>query len=182
MVRNTAISRRKLLKTILTLGAGGVFLSLPQFLTTGGVIHAAASDKLSSLEIFTEISRFVTLRETLDPDALQKMYHVFKDEPWSKEHATGIHQKITAALAQGFDKKRPALKNNSWKFTDGEKWFAEHLLTTWYVGIYYHQERPTQRVLYEEALMFEAFDGVLPIPYLENVGFGAWAEPPEGIE
>lgn len=182
MVRNIAISRRRLLKTILTLGAGGVFLSLPQFLTTNGIIHAAADDQLSSVEIFTEVSRFVTLREKLDPDALQNMYDIFKDEPWSQEHAAGIHRKITGFLAQDFTKKRPPVTDESWKFTDGEKWFAEHLLTTWYLGIYYHQDRPTQRVLYEEALMYEALDGILPIPFLENVGFGAWTAPPEGVE
>jgi len=182
MIRNTAISRRKLLETFLTLGAGGVFLSLPQLLTTDGIIHANASDQLSSFDIFRDVSHFVTLRETLDADAMQKMYDVFMEEPWAKEHAAGIHKKITSALTVNLDQKRLALKDDSWKFTDGEKWFAEHLLTTWYLGIYYHQEKPEQRILYEESLMFEAIDGLLPIPFLENVGYGAWTQPPEGAE
>lgn len=109
------------------------------------------------------------------------MYKVFMDEPWAPEHINGLHKKIARALGEG-SKKRASLKDPSLKFTDGEVWFAEHLLTTWYLGIYYHQERPTQRILYETALEFSATKGVMPIPYLENVGYGAWTQAPKGVK
>ena len=61
----------------------------------------------------------------------------------------------------------------------GQAWFTSHLLSTWYLGIYYHEQRPTRRVAYETALMFDAIRGRLPIPFVEATGFGVWSEPPD---
>lgn len=145
-----------------------------------------AQDKTLSLvfgdgaaqEDFATLSKAVTLRDDLPQEAVEKMYAVFKDEPWMAEHVTGLNKKIKKGL-ETVAGKRPPMKDPAWKFSDGEKWFAAHLLTTWYLGIYYHEERETQRVLFADALMFDPLSGVLPVTYLEATGFGKWAEPPE---
>ncbi len=166
------------MKTLLALGAGSVFFStLSPFARDGGKVWAFLGDSTPSLETFAALSSLITLHDDLDADSIARMYKVFMDEPWAPEHIEGLHKKIIGALSD--EKKRPSLKDPVWKFTDGESWFAGHLLTTWYLGIYYHEERPTQRILYENALQFRAIKGVMPIPYLENVGYGAWTSPPE---
>lgn len=172
------VTRRQLVKTLSALGAGGVFLSL--------AIPAAAQDKVLSLvfgdgatlQEFAALCKAVTLRDDLPQEALEKMYAVFKDEPWMTEHVTGLNDKIRKGLKESAG-RRPPMKDPAWKFSEGEKWFASHLLTTWYLGIYYHEQRPTQRVLFEDALMFDPVRGTLPVTYLEPTGFGNWAEPPE---
>lgn len=176
-MRSIRITRRRLVKTLLALGAGSVFSSYLPFAPAGGKVWAQLGAEKPTLELFHELSRLVTLKDDLDADTVKKMYKVFMDEPWGPEHITAVSSRIKAALAAGG--QRRMLKDPSWKFTEGEKWFAEHLLTTWYLGIYYHEERPTQRITYEHALMFRALEGKLPIPYLEPTGFGKWAEAPE---
>ena len=179
-MRNIAVTRRTLVKTLLALGAGSVFSSYLAGFPGGGKVLAAEGDGKPSLETFKALSTLVTLHDDLDPDTVERMYKVFMDEPWGPEHTVRLHDKITTALAAGVArKKRPPMKNPAWKLDDGEKWFADHLLTTWYLGIYYHAERPTQRIAYENALMFAPLRGLMPIPYLEPVGFGNWAEPPK---
>lgn len=177
-MRKTAITRRKLVKTLLALGAGGVSLSQIAPFAGGKKVWAFLGGTPPSLETFSAVSTFVTLHDDLSPEAVARLHKVFMDEPWGPEHISGIYKKTAQALR---DKKRPLLKDPAWEFTQGESWFAGHLLTTWYLGIYYHEERPTQRLLYEDALMFSATRDVLPVPYLEPVGFGAWAEPPPGM-
>jgi hypothetical protein len=166
-------------KTLLALGAGGVSLSWwKAFAADDGRILAATAglaDK-ASLEVFRVLSNVITLQDDLDPDATKRMYEVFSAEPWGPEHMLRVYNKIRAALG---DKMRPAMKDKSWQFDEGEKWFAGHVLTTWYLGIYYHNERPTQRVTYEHALMFRSLRGIIPIPLFENTPFGEWANPPK---
>lgn len=147
---------------------------------------AAAQEKILSLAFgsgattdeFATLCKIVTLRDDLPQESLDAMYAVFKDEPWMTEHVTGLNNKIKRKLG-GSKGKRPSMKDPAWQFSEGEKWFASHLLTTWYLGIYYHEERPTQRVLFEGALMFDALRGALPVTYLGATGFGNWAEPPK---
>jgi hypothetical protein len=171
-MQKTAITRRKLVKTLLALGAGGVSLSP---LAGGRKVWAFLGGEPPSLETFSAVSTFVTLHDDLDPGAVARMYKVFMDEPWGPEHIAGIYKKVTQALK---DKKRAPLKDKSWQFTEGEAWFAGHLLTTWYLGIYYHERTTPKRILYADSLLMRATSDVLPVPYLEPVGFGAWAQPP----
>jgi hypothetical protein len=176
-----AVTRRKLLKTLLALGVGSVFSScLTGFAGSLEKIPVKSGDGKPSLETFTALSSLVTLHDDLDPETVKKMHAVFMDEPWGPDHIVRLHRKIVEGLAKRIDrKKHPLGQDGAWKLDEGEKWFAGHLLTTWYLGIYYHGERPTQRITFENALMFKAVEGLLPVPYLQPVGFGKWAEPPE---
>jgi hypothetical protein len=184
-LKQRAYTRRHIVKTLLALGAGGVSLSYwRSAAAAGGSIMTAIDEALApekpTLEVFTEVSKLVTLRDALDAETCKRMYAVFLDEPWGPEHILRLYEKISAALKHGVDKrKRPSLKAAAWDFDDGEKWFASHLLTTWYLGVYYHEERPTQRVAYETALMFEPTRGLLPVPFVDALGYGAWQERPE---
>lgn len=172
------VTRRQIVKTLSALGAGSVFLSLAAPAAAQNKALSLVFGEGATLQEFTTLSKIVTLRDDLPQEALEKMYAVFKGEPWMTEHVAGLNGKIRRKL-EGSGEKRPPMKDPAWKFSDGEKWFASHLLTTWYLGIYYHEERPTQRVLFEDALMFDALRGVLPVTYLEPTGFGNWAEPPK---
>jgi len=134
-----------------------------------------------SFEVFMALSRIVLLRDRLDEQAARQMYRLFMDEPWGPKHIHTAYAALRAAIIERnhrADRTAPApLK----MLGPHETWFISHLVTTWYLGIYYHEQRPTQRVTYAHALMFEAIRGTLPIPYLENTGYGAWAELPPDI-
>jgi hypothetical protein len=162
-LKKISVTRRKLLKTLLALGAGGVFLSGP----LAGKISFAAAEGPFTLESFVALSSLVTLQDKLDNDTAQRMYDVFMKEPWGPEHMAGLFAKLRSALA---GKKE--------ELTDGEKWFSGHLLTTWYLGVYYHESSPPLRLAYDTALMFRAGDGVIPVPLVESVAFGDWAKKP----
>lgn len=164
-MRKLIVSRRRLIKTLLALGAGSVFLSCPG----AGSIAVAQTAGAPSPETFASLCALVTTHDNLDSGTMSAMYKVFMAEPWGPEHMAGLYAKLTAALKGG----KPAT------LTQGEAWFARHLLSTWYLGIYYHEERPVQRITYEHALMFRVLQGKLPVPYLEATGFGKWAEAPE---
>jgi hypothetical protein len=178
-MRRTGFTRREIVKTLLALGAGSVFASyLQAFAADGTPVRVAAAENPSAFEIFAAVSAFVTLRDDLDAETMRRMHTVFLDEPWGREHLEGIFQKVSSAIS---DKERKASSDKSWGFTEGESWFTGHLLTTWYLGIYYHEQRPTRRVAYEHALVFSAVKGLLPVPLLEATGFGNWTAPPEEI-
>lgn len=163
-MRKLVVSRRKLIKTLLALGAGSVFLSCPG----AGRIAVAQTAGTPSPETFASLCALVTAHDNLDSDTMSAMYKVFTVEPWGPEHMTGLYAKLTAALKGG---KPDAL-------TEGEAWFARHLLTTWYLGIYYHENHPPLRITYDHALMFAPVQGVIPVPLLEAAPFGSWSEKP----
>jgi hypothetical protein len=64
------------------------------------------------------------------------------------------------------------------KLAYGETWFISHLVTTWYIGAYYHPERATQWITLQKALMYRPVQRLIPKPYYESVGFGNWVNPP----
>jgi hypothetical protein len=172
-------SRRTILKTLLALGAGGVSLVYRDTLAAADnrrIALPAGGAKEATLEVFTALSAIVTLHDDLDSDAAARMHKIFMDEPWGPDHIVRSYNKLRAALG---NKSRAVLTEPSWQLDEGERWFVGHLLTTWYLGIYYHNERPTQRVTYEHALMFAPVRGVIPIPFFENTPFGEWADPPK---
>lgn len=159
------MTRRELVKTLLALGAGGVFLSYARAFAADDTLLAVAGGEPGGRELFAAVSALVTLRDNLDPGTVTSMYEIFKDEPWATEHMKGLYAKVRGAASAA-------------PLTDGERWFAGHLLTTWYLGIYYHEQRPVRRVTYRHALMFDAASGLMPVPYLEANGFGSWTEKP----
>lgn len=177
------ITRRQIIKTLLALGAGSVLSSyLSAFADDKSLIRTALADAPTPLDKFRTVSTFITLRDDLDAAAVQAMHAVFMAEPWGPEHIDGLYNKMTASLKNSSNNKPPLVTDPALALTEGESWFAEHLLTTWYLGIYYHAEKSTKRILYETALMFKPLAGIIPIPFIEHTGFGAWAHPPEGIE
>ena len=131
-----------------------------------------------SFEVFEALSRIVLLRDRLNEQAVRQMYELFMDEPWGPKHIHTSYEELRTALIERnrkVDAKNPSPLR---ALGPAKKWFVSHLVSTWYLGVYYHQERPTRRVLYEHAIMFDSIRGVIPIPFFENTGFGAWAEPP----
>lgn len=182
-MKQTNITRRKLLKTLQALGVGGALYAYLAPLARGGQtldVGTASGDADPRFEKFRTLSRIATFRDELDAGAMEKMFRVFMDEPWGPEHIDQCHAKISAALQSDADlRDRHELKDEVWKLSDGEKWFMSHLLTTWYLGIYYHEQRPTQRIMYETALMFDVIrEYDIPVPFVEATGFGEWAKPP----
>jgi hypothetical protein len=184
-LKDIYLSRRQIVKTLLALGAGGVSLASywDAFAGDAGLVRMAlGAEEKATLEVFTALSRMITLRDNLDAETTRRMYKVFMDEPWGREHVLRLHKKLSAALAAGADRKKLSLKDEKWQLDDGEKWFAGHLLTTWYLGVYYHEKRPKQRVAYETALMFDTIRGIIPVPLVEAAGFGTWTAPPAGLK
>ncbi|MCC7037378.1 MAG: hypothetical protein IT560_08700 [Alphaproteobacteria bacterium] len=185
-----ALTRRQVIQTLLALCAGGVCL-----LGNGA---AAASRSTSSnaafrgrwnnanhdptFENFRDLSAIITLQDDLDAQSARDIHKVLMDEPWGPSHMTRLHTKIGAALAAHDDNTRRApMQDASWQFDDGEKWFARHVLEIWYTGLYLNAERPRARILYDTALMFGCAPA-LPVPLLQPLGFGNWADAPEKPE
>ena len=123
-----------------------------------------------SFEVFVALSAIVLLRDTLDQAAAKRMYKLFMDENWGPQHITSCYRKICKQISGAPDIV---------KLTDGENWFVNHVITTWYLGIYYHEQHIPVRVSYETALMFRPIDDWLPVPFIAGVGFGNWQTPPK---
>jgi len=186
-VPKISLSRRHVVKALIALGAVGF---------SARVLHGFNQDdtQLSievkdgeglprpSLALFASLSSLVTLKDDLDEVVTEKMYQLFLDEPWGKEHITGCYKKIRDYLQQISENARPSFNDPGWQFTKGERWFITHLLTTWYLGTYYHENRPILYITHEHALMYDHLEGIVPTPFLEPVGFGTWAEPPKEVE
>ncbi len=133
-----------------------------------------------SLEIFQALSRIVLARETLDPAVTQRLYDVFMDEPWGPQHIGGAYAGLYAAIAREtwtWTKGRMAPVA---RLDDGQRWFVSHLATTWYLGVYYHEQRAPLRIARGGALMHAALRGLAPAPYAEAAGFGRWSDRPPG--
>lgn len=181
-----ALTRRQVIQTLLALCAGGVcllgddaaaFAGEPMF---RGRWNNANHDP--TFENFRDLSAIITLQDDLDTQAARGIYKVLMDEPWGPSHMTRLHTKIGAALAAHDGKStRPPMQDASWRFDDGEKWFAHHVLEIWYTGIYANAERPRARILYDAALMFGCAPD-LPVPMVQPLGFGNWALAPEKPE
>ena len=176
-----ALTRRQVIQTLLALCAGGVCLL--------GDGAAAAfrgrwnnSNHDPSFENFRDLSAFITLQDDLDPQAARDIYKTLMEEPWGPSHMTRLHTKIGAALAANAgDGTRASMQDASWRFDDGEKWFARHMLEIWYTGIYLNASRPRARIIYDAALMFRAVPE-LTVPLVQPLGFGNWERPPEKPE
>lgn len=132
-----------------------------------------------SFEAFYRLSQWLTYRESLSRDAAQRMFTVFQDEPWGKQHISRVYSKLQLAIKQEKEKTDISKLIGDQYFDSGESWFISHLIYTWYVGIYYHEARPAQRVIYEESLMFDSAGDWLPVPFVDRTPYGEWQQPPE---
>lgn len=180
----SVFTRRQIIKSLIALGAGSTLLLYWRSLPRDDDVSIAVldGDGKPTLEVFSFLSSIVTLRDDLNPVMMKRMYEIFLAEPWGPDHMLRCYRKIMAALPKVKDTKRPPLKNDSWQFDKGEQWFLGHLLKTWYTGIYYNEERPSQIISYDHALMFAATKGYVPIPFLDATAFGKWATPPDSSE
>jgi len=152
-------------------------------LTTIG-IHLPESSYFGtpSYDVFLALSKLVTCRETLNEDVARKMYPLFLDEPWGPEHIRSTYMALrSAVLAQAAKREMPELVEGA-SLREAERWFVSHLLATWYLGIYNHHERPTQRITYEGALMYDALQGAIPVWFSGERTPGYWTEPPNATE
>jgi hypothetical protein len=184
-MEKVTVTRRQIIKSLIALGAGSAFLfyweTLPH--DVSGSITVIGGDGKPTLGVFSLLSSVVTLRDDLNPEMMKEMYAAFLDEPWGPDHMLRCYRKIMAALPKKeIATERPPLADTSWQFDKGEAWFLRHLLTTWYTGIYYHEERQIRAISYEHALMFDAARDTIPVPFVDATGFGTWAEPPENIK
>lgn len=152
------------MKTLLALGAGGVFLSAP----VAGRVCVALAEGPFTFESFVVLSTLVTMQGKLDIATAHRIHDVLQKEPGAPDYMAAVYAKLSRALRGG----------GAEKLTEGEAWFADHLLKIWYLGIYYHESSPPLRLAYDTALMFRAGGGVIPVPLLENAPFGSWAEKP----
>jgi hypothetical protein len=168
-----AISRRRAMFMLAGLLAYQSFPRLA-FATT-----EAASNFANSLDRFIELSSAVTGVEKLDRDTAQKILDLIRSEPWGKEHLAQIAEKIFPSGADSnLTVSRQELLNPA-KFTEGERWFIGHFLTTWFTGVFYHQIG-NHVVSYRHALMHTAMQDVRPIPGHCDGSFGFWSKPPVG--
>ena len=131
-----------------------------------------------SFELFLALSQLVTARDQLDQQMAEKMYPLFMAEPWGAHHISSTYQQILAFTDNPIDGQSASVLPDRSRLDEGQAWFADHLLATWYLGVYYHESSPTQRVGHEYCLMFDAIRNKLPIPYVEATGFGGWATVP----
>lgn len=169
-------SRRRVLVTLLALFASQSIPRLALANPAGKNSHSVAND----LDVFIRLSAIVTGVSALDRDTAQKILHLIRAEPWGKEHLGQIAAKLLPEwAAQPLPDTRQELFEPS-RFSDGERWFIGHLMTTWFTGVYYHQIG-NHVVAYRDALMHVALQDVRPIPGHCDGTFGFWSEPPAGV-
>ncbi len=132
-------------------------------------------------EVFHKLSQWLTQRENLDKNDSDKVYAAIRQEPWGNEHVVQIYGKIAPLFAEENKTLDVAKLIDSQFFNDGERWFISHLLLTWYLGIYYHEEREDQRILYETALMHNISREAVPVRFFDRTPFGEWAKPSRGM-
>jgi hypothetical protein len=143
-------------------------------------LPAAGGANGASFEVFIALSQIVLIETDLDRAVARRLYDLFMAEPYGPKHIATCY----AGLRETFSKRGERGGQDTFAHTKlayGETWFISHLVTTWYVGVYYHPERPTQWIMLQEAMMYRPARGLIPEPYYESVGFGSWANPP-GLE
>lgn len=130
---------------------------------------------------FVAISVFLTGVQNLDLEIARNIYDHLRAEPWGKEHLEQITVKLSPLLmADSLVVPRWQLLHPT-RFTETEHWFIQHILTTWYTGIYYF-EGTTLFIAYRRALMNVAVRDVMPTPGFSEAEFGFWSELPPGAE
>lgn len=126
-------------------------------------------------DTFKALSQIVTFRSDLHEPTLEAIFQVFRDEPWMTEHTLTSYQQLKPFLREDV----PPTRNPKLELGEGQKWFTDHLLTTWFLGIYYHDRTEPIRVAYEQALLFDATKETRPIPLINATGPRGWASKPE---
>lgn len=132
-------------------------------------------------QAFVTISVFLTGVKQLDMEIAREIFKRFQAEPWGKEHLEKITVKLTPLLmAESLVVPRWQLLHPT-RFTETEHWFIQHILTTWYTGIYYFEDK-AEFIAYKRALMNVALQDVMPTPGFSESAFGFWTQLPPGAE
>lgn len=134
--------------------------------------------KTPTFEIFYHLSQLICARETLDQTGARKMYRLFQSEPWGGKHIVTAYKEIFTQISKNKAEKSVAELITEGALGEGETWFVSHVLTTWYLGIYYHESREPERVLFEDALMWDTLKGYIYPPGFSEGEPGYWANPP----
>lgn len=138
----------------------------------------AGGSHAASFDVFMALSRIVLIEADLDQALARQLYDLFLQEPYGPKHIAAAY----AALRPAFVKRgkrggQETVAQTSLPY--GERWFISHVVTTWYVGVYYHPDRPTKWLTRHGAMMYRGVRDLVPSPYEESAGFGRWAAPPE---
>lgn len=137
--------------------------------------------KNPSLAVFIRLSQWITCRQELSMEVAEKIFPLIQAEPWGKEHLVSTYQKIKTSFdQQGGQESVPAMIEAG-VLGKGETWFVSHLLTTWYLGIYYHESREPVRVAFEDALVWQAFTDWKSAPGFSSLEPGHWATKPANV-
>ena len=176
------LTRRQLALIILT-AAGGSAAAVKLIRRDDTAVElglpSPADPNNPPFEVFEALCWIALARTKLDVKLVRRMYEIFMEEPWGPKHIGHAYATLYEALAHTGEKleerREPPPVS---RLGSGERWFVSHLVTTWYLGIYYHEQRPTRRITRSGALMYAALRGLAPVPYTESSGYGAWAVPP----
>ena len=125
--------------------------------------------------VFYRLSQLVTGRVDLDRGVARRMFEAFRDEPWAGKHLATAYALVADALETAGPGATLDGVLSAGVLEDGERWFVSHLLTTWYLGVYYHPDRPSVRITYRGALMHEAVADYRPTPGFSDRKTGAWS-------
>ena len=134
-----------------------------------------------SFEAFIALSCIVLARPKIDEALARRLFEKFKREPWGEKHIGTAYKSLLSEMER---RRQPILALNSATLSSiphDERWFISHLLTTWYLGIYYYENQAPERITFEGALMYDAVREIAPIPYFSSVGYGGWADLPRPI-
>ncbi len=183
-MRLVNVSRRTVIAAMI---GGGISALVARYLIRTAAAEPALSLKLPaagsadhppSFEVFLALSQLVTQRQLLDEATARRMYPLFLDEPWGAHHIYTTYTQLLALLITPAELPRHAHPALAGKLGTGQAWFASHLLTTWYLGIYYHERTAPVRVAHSEALMYDLVHPYIPRRFDEGGVFGAWGDPP----
>ena len=134
--------------------------------------------KAPSFEVFYKLSQIVTCREMLSKDAAKKLFQVFMDEPWVEKHISTAYITLRKKLEETkANASLPALLEKG-VLEPSEAWFVSHLITTWYLGVYYHHTTSPKLVLRQDALMWQATNGLVVQAGDPSLQPGYWASKP----
>ncbi len=130
-------------------------------------------------DVFERLSQIVCLNPSLDKTTAARIFGLIKVEPWGLHHVGAVYGKLLAHLSEDGTPRPLSDLIDEGHLSDGEAWFVSHLLTTWYLGIYYHESQPEPvRVSFETSLMWAALDGYLDPPGFSGAQPGDWTAPP----
>ncbi|MDD2776991.1 MAG: sugar dehydrogenase complex small subunit [Gallionella sp.] len=168
------LAKRKLL---VGLAAFTAYQLLPNLVFANPIEAVATAQDLGG---FLQLSTILTGYALLDKDTARLILIHIRTEPWGKEHIAQVSAKVLPSSPDNTGSTTRRQRLDMTKFSEGERWFIGHLMTTWFTGVYYHQSG-NHVISYHNALMHAAIQDIRPIPgYSEGGAFGFWAEPPVG--